>query len=54
MRENESGLDPTEPDADDEEPGGVQSDWPHLSELELGVCIEPSVLRTPSQEGGDE
>jgi hypothetical protein len=54
VRENESGLDPTEFDAEDEEPSGFRSDWPHLSELDLGVCVEPSVLREPSREGQEE
>ncbi len=54
LRENESGLDPTEFDAEDEKPGEFRSDWPHLSELDLGVCVEPSVLRKPSREGQEE
>ena len=52
--ENESGLEPTEPDAEEDEPSGFQSDWPHLSELDLGVCVEPSRLRKPPREGQEE
>ena len=54
VRENESGLEPTEPDAKDDEPSRSQPDWPHLSELDLGVCVEPSVLRHPPREGEEE
>jgi hypothetical protein len=54
VREDESRLEPIERDAEDDEPGGFQPDWPHLSELDLGVCIEPSVLRAPSREGEEE
>jgi|EndMetStandDraft_8_1072994.scaffolds.fasta_scaffold58413_1 hypothetical protein len=54
VRENESGLEPTEPDAEEDEPSGFQSDWPHLSELDLGVCVEPSRLRKPPREGQEE
>lgn len=54
VRQNESGLEPTEPDAEDEEPVGFQPDWPHLSDLDLDVCVEPSQLRDPTHGGGDE
>ena len=54
MHENESGLEPTDPDAEDDEPSGLQPDWPYLSELDLGVCVEPSMLRIAPREGEDE
>jgi hypothetical protein len=54
VRENESGLEPPEPDAKDDEPSRSQPGWPHLSELDLGVCVEPSVLRNPPREGEEE
>jgi hypothetical protein len=54
VRENESGLEPTEPDAEEDEPSGFQPDWPRLSELDLGVCVEPSVLRNPQREGEEK
>jgi hypothetical protein len=50
VQENESGLEPSEPDAEDDEVSGFQPDWPHLSELDLRVCVEPSGLRNPPPE----
>jgi hypothetical protein len=44
VQQDERGLEPSEPDTEDEPASGYASDWPHLSNLDLDVCLEPTSL----------
>lgn len=52
--QGESGPVPNEPETEDEQAGGSESGWPHLSELDLDVCVEPSHLPGPPLKAEDE
>lgn len=54
MPQGESGPEPNEPETEDEQASGSESGWPHLSELDLDVCVEPSHLPGSPLEGEDE
>lgn len=54
MPQGESGPEPNEPETEDEQASGSESGWPHLSGLDLDVCVEPSHLPGSPLEGEDE
>ena len=54
MSQDEPGLEPSEPDTEDDDPIRSGSDWPHLSDIDLEVCVEPTSLPGPPTADRDE
>jgi hypothetical protein len=57
VSDDNKGIEPAGSEATaDEQPGESESDWPHLSDLDLEVCLEPTSLLvlTPGFSGTNE